>query len=72
MQMPPASRTLARFILRFAALMALTLAVLASVSVSASKFSADRLSAPADATAADTAEAMNSRRYPLIDMPGER
>lgn len=62
MQTRRARSTLAIFVLRFAALFALTVAVLASVSVRASREPA--ASSPAH-EAADTATAINSRRYPL-------
>ena len=58
--------TLTRFVLRFAVLVALTVAVLASVSVRASREGEP----PAAATtthALETASVINSRRYPLRD-----
>lgn len=62
MQKRHARSTVAIFILRFAALLALTLAVLASVSVSASR---EPAAAAAQAPASDSATEINSRRYPL-------
>lgn len=63
-----ARSTLGIFVLRFAALIALTLAVLASVSVSASKGSG---SEPATVyEAPDSAQVVNSRRYPLRESVG--
>lgn len=61
-----ATRTLADFVLRFVALAALTVAVLASVSVRASR---DETPAAPNAAARyvpDTAEVVNDRRYPLV------
>jgi hypothetical protein len=57
-----AHSTVAIFLLRFAALIAVTLAVLLSVSVRASR---EPLAAPASAAAAEPAETINARRYPL-------
>lgn len=62
MQNRHARSTLAIFVLRFAALFALTLAVLASVSVRASR---DPVPATPVYDVPDTAQAINSRRYPL-------
>lgn len=68
MQSRAVTTTLARFALRFAALMALTLAVLASVSVSASREQGEQnAAATIDYSIPDTAEDVNSRRYPLRD-----
>lgn len=58
--------TLTRFALRFAALAALTLAILASVSVSASRRPAPTVAYDAPAhVVPDTASVVNARRYPL-------
>lgn len=62
MQNRPARSTLAVFVLRFAALLVLTLAVLSSVSVRASREPA--VAAPAHQPT-ETAQVINSRRYPL-------
>lgn len=62
MQKRHARSTIAIFVLRFAALFALTVAVLASVSVSASR---DPDAAGAQTPAPDSASDINSRRYPL-------
>lgn len=53
------------FVLRFAALIVLTLAVLASVSVRASKGGGTEQASRYEAE--ETAQAMNSRRFPLRD-----
>lgn len=67
MQISAPIRTLGQFVLRFAALLALTLAVLASVSVSASKNTNAPSPTAQNPVARDTAQDVNSRRYPLSD-----
>ena len=67
MKARPASTTVAYFVFRFAALAALTIGVLASVSVRASRD--DRPSGSTTSPAPfvpETAETVNARRYPPV------
>lgn len=66
MQARALSKTLVDFLLRFAVLAVLTVAVLASVAVRASR---DEPASKVDAAAQyvpDTAAAINGRRYPMV------
>ncbi len=67
MQTRPASTTVAYFLFRFAALAALTIGVLASVSVRASRDDgpSGRATSPTPFVP-DSAETVNGRRYPPV------
>ncbi|TDU28130.1 hypothetical protein DFR24_2495 [Panacagrimonas perspica] len=66
MQARPPSRTLVEFLFRFAALAILTIAVLASVAVRASRDEPAAEPAASKQYVPDTAEAVNDRRYPMV------
>lgn len=57
--------TVSMFLLRFAALIAVTVAVLLSVSVSASREAPDAAASAQPVAPVETAQDINSRRYPL-------
>ena len=66
MQTRAAFSTLTDFLLRFAALAALTVAVLASVAVRASRDEGPAKANVAPPAVPETAAAINDRRYPLV------
>lgn len=66
MQSRPTSRTLVEFLFRFAVLAILTIAVLASVAVRASRDEPTAKTAASTQYVPDTAEAVNDRRYPMV------
>ena len=66
MQTRAATRTVTDFVLRFIALAALSVAVLASVAVSAPRAESPTQSDAAARFVPDTADVVNDRRYPLV------